>query len=179
MYSPLSQSARDADTERDDPFGISRRMIGVWKRTDRFRDQRGFSLVELMVVVMIIAILIGIAVPVFIGLQRRAQDRAAQTSLRDGFTAARAFQTDEDSYAGFDAAEGEDIEHTLDWADGAANVIHQINIEAATADELILTAMSSSGQIFCMGDSSTAATGAVRGIGDAATYAACVALPDW
>ena len=148
-------------------------------RNRRVHDQGGFTLIELMVVVMIIAILIGIAVPVFLGLQRRAQDRAAESSLRDAFTAARTFHTDEDSYAGFDAAEGEDIEHTLIWADGPVNAIHQINIEAVTNASVTLTAMSSSGQIFCMGDSTSAATGAVRGIGNAATYAACVALPDW
>lgn len=148
-------------------------------RAQRITDQRGFSLVELMVVVMIIAILIAVAVPAFIGLQRRAQDRGAQSSLRDAFTAARAFQTDEDSYAGFDALEGEEIEHTLDWADGAANAHRQVNIEAVTATEVTLTTLSSSGQIFCMGDSSTAATGAVRGIGDADSYAACDALPDF
>jgi type IV pilus assembly protein PilA len=154
-------------------------MISVVKRTDKVSDQGGFTLVELMVVVMIIAILIAVAVPAFIGLQRRAQDRAAQTGLRDAFTAARAFHTDDDTYAGFDATEGEAIEHTLVWVDGAANAFHQVNIEAVTVTEVTLTSASSSGQIFCMGDSTTAATGAVRGIGDAATYAACAALPDW
>jgi type IV pilus assembly protein PilA len=132
-----------------------------------------------MVVVVIIAILMAIAVPAFLGLQRRAQDRAAQSSLRDAFTAARAFHANDDSYTDFDAAEGEDIEHTLLWADGPANAIHQVNIEAVTVTEVILTSMSSSGQIYCLADSSTAATGAARGIGDAATYADCVALPDW
>lgn len=149
------------------------------KTMRRIKAQGGFSLVELLVVVVIIAILIGVAVPVFIGLQRRAQDRAAQTSLRDGFTAARAFHADKDSYASFDAADGEDIEHTLRWADGAVNVIHQVNVESATATEVTLTYASSSGQTFCIGDSSIAASGAVRGVGDAATYAACAALDDW
>ena len=149
------------------------------KRTHRLTDQGGFTLVELMVVVVIIAILIGIAVPVFIGLQRRAQDRAAESSLRDAFTAARAYQTDKNSYVGFDAAAGEDIEHTLEWVDGPANAIHQVNIEAVTSTEVTLTSSSSSGQTFCMADSSTAASGAVRGVGDAANYAACAALEDW
>ena len=145
----------------------------------RTTDQDGFTLVELMVVVVIIALLMAISVPVFLGLQRRAQNRGAQSSLRDAFTAARSFHTDQDSFAGFDAAEGEDIEHTLQWADGPANAHRQINIEAATATEVILTMLSSSGQIFCMADSSTAPTGAIRGIGDATSYADCLALEDW
>jgi type IV pilus assembly protein PilA len=153
-------------------------LVSVSKTQRRIKAQSGFTLVELMVVVVIIAILIGIAVPVFIGLQRRAQDRAAESSLRDAFTAARAFHADKNSYAGFDAAAGEDIEHTLLWADGGANAIHQVNIEAVTATEVTLTYASSSGQTFCMADSSTAG-GAVRGIGDATDYAACAALQDW
>ena len=145
----------------------------------RTTDQDGFTLVELMVVVVIIALLVAIAVPSFLGLQRRAQNRGAQSSLRDAFTAARAFHANEDSYAGFDALDGEDIEHTLLWADGPANAHRQVNIEAATVTEVTLTTLSSSGEIYCIADSSTAPTGAVRGIGDATSYADCLALEGW
>ena len=40
-----------------------------------------------MVVVLIISILIAIAIPEFTGARQRAQDRAAQTDLRNGLTA--------------------------------------------------------------------------------------------
>src|SRR5829696_589473 len=42
--------------------------------------QAGFTLIELMVVVLIIAILIAIAIPTFLGARSRAQDRAAHKS---------------------------------------------------------------------------------------------------
>ena len=171
----LNAALGSADTQKA--------MRATWgdhqSRSRKIADQTGFSLVELMVVVMVIALLLAIAVPVFLGLQRRAQDRGAQSSLRDAFTAARSFHTDRDSYAGFDAAAGEAIEHTLQWTDGAANAHRQVNIEAVTAAEVTLTSVSSSGEIFCIADSSTAATGAVRGIGDATSYADCLALEDW
>jgi type IV pilus assembly protein PilA len=61
----------------------------------RFReDEEGFTLIELMVVVLIIAILIAIAIPTFLGAQNRARDRGAQSDLRNALTAAKTIATD-------------------------------------------------------------------------------------
>jgi type IV pilus assembly protein PilA len=48
----------------------------------RGRDERGFTLIELMVVVLVLAILLGIAIPTFIGARSRAQDVSAKSNLR-------------------------------------------------------------------------------------------------
>jgi len=52
-----------------------------------------------MVVVLIIAILIAIAIPTFLGARTRAQDRAAQASLRNALVAAKSIYTDKQDYA--------------------------------------------------------------------------------
>src|SRR3954471_18754547 len=58
-------------------------------------DEEGFTLIELMVVVLIIAILIAIAIPTFLGAQDRARDRGAQSDLRNALTAAKTVATDD------------------------------------------------------------------------------------
>src|SRR3990172_2387732 len=67
-----------------------------WKRMRR--EDEGFTLIELMVVVLIIAILIAIAIPTFLGARKRAQDRAAQSSLRNSLTPAKVISTDSEDY---------------------------------------------------------------------------------
>ena len=65
----------------------------------RHNKEEGFTLIELMVVVLIIAILIAIAIPTFLGARARAQDRAAQSSLRNALTAAKTLYTDQNDYS--------------------------------------------------------------------------------
>src|SRR6059058_1138873 len=62
-------------------------------------EDEGFTLIELMVVVLIIAILIAIAIPTFLGARARAQNRAAQSSLRNALTAAKTLYTDQNDYS--------------------------------------------------------------------------------
>jgi type IV pilus assembly protein PilA len=50
--------------------------------------EAGFTLIELMVVLLIIAILLAIAIPTFLGVTSSANDRAAQSNLTNGLTEA-------------------------------------------------------------------------------------------
>jgi type IV pilus assembly protein PilA len=138
----------------------------------RMQDDKGFTLIELMVVVLIIAILIAIAIPTFLGLRERAQDRAAQSDLRNAMTAAKAFYTDDETYTGFVVATAEATEPSLNWVLGAPAVdTDQTGIDDGTTGTTArFLRHSASGSFFCLQD-----VNGVTGYGEGATAAAAEA----
>ena len=61
--------------------------------------EAGFTLIELMVVLLIIAILLAIAIPTFLGVANSAGDRAAQSNLTNALTEAKALYQNSATYA--------------------------------------------------------------------------------
>ncbi len=57
----------------------------------RLNKDEGFTLIELMVVVLIIAILVAIAIPTFLGQRKNAQDSAAKSNVRNALATEKAY----------------------------------------------------------------------------------------
>ncbi|HXW34273.1 MAG TPA: prepilin-type N-terminal cleavage/methylation domain-containing protein [Acidimicrobiales bacterium] len=60
--------------------------------------EAGFTLIELMVVLLIIAILLAIAIPTFLGVTNAANDRAAQSNLTNALTEMKALYQNGQTY---------------------------------------------------------------------------------
>jgi type IV pilus assembly protein PilA len=62
------------------------------------RSQKGFTLIELMIVVAIIGILAAIAIPQFASYRKKAQDSAAKSALKNLATAQENYYATENTY---------------------------------------------------------------------------------
>lgn len=122
--------------------------------------QEGFTLIELMVVVLIIAILVAIAIPTFLGARRRAQESQAKSHLRAALVTEKTYFTNALSYTN-DIDKLKEIEPNLAWGvvdAGARGVV--IENLSANAENVVLRSLSRSGSLFCLADTSSAHSGA-------------------
>ncbi len=127
------------------------------KVSERFKDEEGFSLIELLVVILIIGILAAIAIPAFAGQKSKASDAQAKELARTAETTAETIAIDNNGeYAKVSAAELNRYEPSIRIlqsssvaylsATTASKSEYSLTVTAATGDEFKI-AKSANGEI--------------------------------
>jgi type IV pilus assembly protein PilA len=105
------------------------------------RREDGFTLVEVLVVCLIVALLAAIALPTFLGQQHKAQDADAKSNARNLVSHVEACETSTEDYSLCDTI-AELGTTGLPLVDGAPVADATVGVAAATRDSFTVTAQS-------------------------------------
>src|SRR5579884_862893 len=157
-----AKRARKTD-QRNRAKGVRKEMSTTIRARLGRSDEEGFTLIELMVVVLIIGILLAIAIPTFLGARDRANDRSAQSNLRNALSAEKVVFTDNQAYADTSVAADltalQNAEPSLQWVAPTANpTTRQVATTVTGGNVVVMQAQSATGECWYVADIATPTT---------------------
>jgi len=115
-------------------MNIRQRLLGYLARKSQEKKEgdKGFTLIELAIVIAVIAILIAVALPTFLGVQSSAHKSASEQNIVNSITSAKTYYaTNQSSYTGLTSALMTGLEPSIVYASAATT--------AGTANQVAIT----------------------------------------
>jgi len=130
---------------------------------DRATSDSGFTMIELMMVVVILGVLATIAIATFLRAREPAIDRSAQALLTSGVQAVHVVTADNRSDVDVSLADLEQAEPAVKWRDGTASpeaASHEVSVATGTTagtGYIVLSTHTSNGECLAVRDADTGA----------------------
>jgi len=152
------------------------RAVRNWyaRRHGDHEDEQGFTLIELMVVLLIMGILLAIAIPTFLGVTGSAHNRAAQSDLRNAFDTAQTVYTSNGQYPiSSGISDMQASEPALSFV--AATTVpsansNQVSVDIVSDNAIVLAAQASSGVCWFLANAETATGASALGMSGPGTW---------